>query len=258
MILLEKKIAIVTGASRPRGIGSAVCRELARQGVDIFFTHLSRYDSATGYEDVIDQWPAEFTAELSSLGIRAGNMELNLADDDAPVKLLDEVQKQLGQPVILINNATHCVEVGFQQLTGRILEDHCAVNIKGTFMLSAEFAQRLVNGSGGRIVNFVSGQDKSPAPGNLAYAATKGAVSAFTKSLAAELAPHHITVNAIDPGPTDSGWMNEELQDFLLPKFPMGRIGTPEDAARLVAFLASDAAKWITGQIIHSDGGFWD
>ena len=104
----------------------------------------------------------------------------------------------------------------------------------------------------------VSGQDKGPMPGELAYVATKGAISAFTVSLAAEVASLGITVNAVDPGPTDSGWMTREVKDFLLPKFPMGRIGQPEDVARVVAFLASEDAQWITGQIIHSDGGFWN
>ena len=92
--------------------------------------------------------------------------------------------------------------------------------------------------------------------GELAYAATKGAISAFTLSLSAELAPLGITVNAVNPGPTDTGWMNEEIKQELLPKFPSGRIGIPEDAARLVAFLASEEAEWITGQVLNSEGGF--
>jgi 3-oxoacyl-[acyl-carrier protein] reductase len=104
----------------------------------------------------------------------------------------------------------------------------------------------------------ISGQDKGPQPGELAYVATKGAISAFTVTLAAELAPLQITVNAVDPGPTNSGWMNEEVQQYLLPKFPMKRIGQPEDVARLIKFLASDEGEWITGQIFHSDGGFRD
>ena len=93
-------------------------------------------------------------------------------------------------------------------------------------------------------------------PGELAYAATKGAVEAFTVTLAAEVAPLGLTVNAINPGPTDTGWMSEELRAALLARLPFGRIGRPEDAARLVAFLASEDAAWITGQVIHSEGGF--
>jgi 3-oxoacyl-[acyl-carrier protein] reductase len=90
----------------------------------------------------------------------------------------------------------------------------------------------------------------------IAYIATKGAIDAMTITLSAELAPLGITVNAINPGPTDTGWMTPELEERLLPQFPFGRIGRPEDAARLIAFLASEQAEWITGQIIHSEGGF--
>jgi 3-oxoacyl-[acyl-carrier protein] reductase len=90
----------------------------------------------------------------------------------------------------------------------------------------------------------------------LAYAMTKGAIEAFTKSLAAGVGHKGITVNAVNPGPTDTGWMTEELKRELLPKFPFGRLGQPEDAGRLVAFLAGDEAAWITGQTIHSEGGF--
>jgi 3-oxoacyl-[acyl-carrier protein] reductase len=92
--------------------------------------------------------------------------------------------------------------------------------------------------------------------GELAYAMTKGAIEAFTRTLAAEIGHRGITVNAVNPGPTDTGWMTAELERELLPKFPAGRLGQPEDAARLVAFLASDEAAWITGQTIHSEGGF--
>lgn len=252
------KIAIVTGASRPNGIGAALCRELARKGIHIFFTYLPHYDVQTGYDDVQYDWAEIFTKELSQYGIRVGSMEIDLSTANAAALLLDEVEHTLGTPNILINNATHCEEVSYKELTTDIIAKHCAVNITGPTLLSAEFAKRIETVGFGRIVNFISGQDKSPEPGNLAYVTTKGAISAFTKTLALELAPYHITVNAVDPGPTDSGWMTQEIKSFLQPKFPTGRIGTPDDAARLVGFLVSNDARWITGQIIHSDGGFID
>ncbi|WP_010496124.1 SDR family oxidoreductase [Paenibacillus elgii] len=254
---LQGKIAIVTGVSRQRGIGSAIARALAEEGADLFFTHWRKYDEAQPYGSEWE-WPKQMTEELVALGVRAGSMELDLSDQDSAIRLLDEVQHRLGTPFILINNATHCEEVGFEALNADILDAHHAVNVRGTCILSVEFARRLKGRSGGRIINLVSGQDKGPMPGNLAYVATKGAISAFTVSLAAELSPHRITVNAVDPGPTDSGWMDEALKRTLLPKFPMGRIGQPDDAARLIRFLAGDDARWVTGQIIHSDGGFWD
>ncbi|MFB5679052.1 SDR family oxidoreductase [Paenibacillus terreus] len=265
MTRLQGKIAIVTGASRQGGIGAAICRALAKEGASLFFTHLYDYDKEINPNDADENWPSFFAGELRQLGVQVAHMKLDLAEPNSASYLLDEARKALGLPTILVNNATYSVDADFRQLNESLIDAHCAVNIRGTFMLSAEFARMLEAENnarssnsvlGGRIINLTSGQGKGPMPGNLAYAATKGAISVFTESLAAELAPLHITVNAVDPGPTDSGWMSEEAKNALLPRFPMGRIGLPEDAARLIAFLASDDSEWITGQIIHSRGGF--
>jgi 3-oxoacyl-[acyl-carrier protein] reductase len=123
-------------------------------------------------------------------------------------------------------------------------------------LLSAGFARRYRGGPGGRIINLSSGQSRGPMQQELAYVATKGAVEAFTVSLAAEVAPLGITVNAVNPGPTDSGWMSEEVKENVLARMGLGRLGVAEDAARLVAFLASEDGGWITGQVLHSEGGF--
>ncbi|MFE4046124.1 MULTISPECIES: SDR family oxidoreductase [unclassified Priestia] len=255
---LINKIAIVTGASRAKGIGTEICRELAREGADIFFTHWSKYDRLMDYCNEDDfKWSKHLIEEIRSLGVRCESMELDLSQPDAPRKLLGEVQNKLGSPSILVNNATHSVDVDFRSIDADMLDAHYNVNVRGTCLLTVEFARLIEGKHGGRIINMVSGQDKSPEPGNLAYVATKGAVSTFTKSVAIELAPLKITVNAVDPGPTNTGWMNSELKEELLPKFPMGRLGEPRDAAKLVIFLASEESEWITGQIIHSDGGFW-
>ncbi|AUO13496.1 SDR family oxidoreductase [Priestia megaterium] len=255
---LINKIAIVTGASRAKGIGTEICRELAREGADIFFTHWSKYDRLMDYCNEDDfKWSKHLMEEIRSLGVRCESMELDLSQPDAPRKLLDEVQNKLGSPSILVNNATHSVDVDFRSIDADMLDAHYNVNVRGTCLLTVEFARLIEGRHGGRIINMVSGQDKSPEPGNLAYVATKGAISTFTKSVAIELAPLKITVNAVDPGPTNTGWMSSELKEELLPKFPMGRLGEPRDAAKLVIFLASEESEWITGQIIHSDGGFW-
>ncbi len=255
---LINKIAIVTGASRAKGIGTEICRELAREGADIFFTHWSKYDRLMDYFNEDDfKWSKHLMEEIRSLGVRCESMELDLSQPDAPRKLLDEVQNKLGSPSILVNNATHSVDVDFRSIDADMLDAHYNVNVRGTCLLTVEFARLIEGKHGGRIINMVSGQDKSPEPGNLAYVATKGAVSTFTKSVAIELAPLKITVNAVDPGPTNTGWMSSELKEELLPKFPMGRLGEPRDAAKLVIFLASEESEWVTGQIIHSDGGFW-
>ena len=164
--------------------------------------------------------------------------------------------ERLGPPSILVNNAAHSARDGYEALDDATLDAHYAVNLRATALLSAVFARRFDGETGGRIVNLTSGQSLGPMPGELAYAATKGASEAFTRTLAAEVGHKGITVNAVNPGPTDTGWITEEIRQELSAKFPAGRVGEPEDAARVVAFLASDEADWITGQVIHSEGGF--
>jgi 3-oxoacyl-[acyl-carrier protein] reductase len=118
----------------------------------------------------------------------------------------------------------------------------------------AEFARRFRGESGtGRIVNLTSGL---PLAGELAYAASKGALEWLTISAAAELAPRGIALNAVDPGPTETGWMNPELAERIRAESPLGRLGRPEDAARLVAFLCSPDGGWLTGQVLRCDGGW--
>ncbi|MBD3919307.1 SDR family oxidoreductase [Paenibacillus sp. PR3] len=263
MTRLKGRTAIITGASREGGIGAAICRAFAQEGANIFFTHLYDYEQLHYPNSADLHWPDKFADELRQLNVQVAHMSVDLAASGAAMHLLETARQTIGLPTILINNATYSVDTDFRQMNEAIIDAHCAVNIRGTFMLSAEFARMLEAEQRahstlfeGRIINFTSGQGKGPMPGNLAYAATKGAISVFTESLAAELATLHITVNAIDPGPTDTGWMSDDVKQALLPQFPMGRIGTPDDAARLATFLASEDSQWITGQIIHSRGGF--
>ena len=252
---LRGKVALVTGASRRRGIGTAICRALAAEGADVFFTHWVPFDRTQPVGGEFG-FPAELQGELRGMGVRAESMEIDLSLPDIPERLLDEVAERLGLPSILVNNAAYSTRDGFERLDAATLDAHYAVNVRATALLSVHFARRYGGGPGGRIVNLTSGQSLGPMTGELAYAATKGAVEALTVTLAAEVGHRGITVNAVNPGPTDTGWMTEELERELAPKFALGRLGEPEDAARLVAFLASEEAAWITGQVIHSEGGF--
>ena len=252
---LHGRIAIVTGASRRIGIGATICHALAANGADIFFTHWSAFDRTMPWGADEDD-PARLQSELQGMGVRCESLEIDLSKLDAPKRILDEVEMRLGPSSILVNNAAYSTRDGYKTLDAATLDAHYAVNMRGTFLLTVEFARRFSGKSGGRIINLTSGQSLVPMPGELAYVATKGAIEAFTISLSAELASSGITVIAVDPGPTDTGWMTEDLRQELLPRFPQGRIGLPEDAARLIAFLASDEAAWITGQVIHSRGGF--
>jgi 3-oxoacyl-[acyl-carrier protein] reductase len=182
-------------------------------------------------------------------------LELDLSNPAAPAQLFDAVENALGTPHILVNNAAAGRLGGIDTLNAEMLDEHYAVNVRGMALLCAEFVRRFKAGHGGRIINFSSGQSLGPMPDTLAYAASKGAVEAFTLSLSRDVMPRGITVNAIDPGATDTGWMTEPQKTAWIANAPGGRLGFPDDAARLAAFLASDEAQWITGQIIHSRGG---
>ncbi|GGH20014.1 SDR family oxidoreductase [Paenibacillus segetis] len=252
---LERKIAIVTGASRLSGIGAAICTALASKGIDVFFTYWTTYDEEMPWGIHVNE-PQLIQDNIIKYGVRCEKLELDLSDSLAPGRLLDAVEAKLGNPSILINNATYSVDVGYDTLTAEVLDKHYQVNIRGTMLLSVEFSKRFNYSKGGRIINLTSGQSLGPMAGNIAYATTKGAIDIFTSTLSAEVASKGITVNAVNPGPTDTGWMNDGVKNDILTKFPRGRIGVPQDAARLITFLASDDAEWVTGQIIHSEGGF--
>lgn len=244
---------LVTGASRRRGIGAAICRGFAGQGCDIFFTAYKPFDHAVYGDPQADpDGPAPLAEELRAQGVGAAFMEIDLGHPEAPGAVLEAARAELGSPSVLVNNAAHSARDGYENLTAQGLDRHYAVNLRAVAMLSVGFARAYDRPHGGRIVNLTSGQDLTPLSGELAYAASKGAVSAFTRSLAKELAREGFTVNAVDPGPTDTGWMTEEVKATLSVQSGFGRPGAPEDAARLVVFLASDAAGWITGQVIHS------
>ncbi|WP_215193029.1 SDR family oxidoreductase [Exiguobacterium sp. s95] len=244
----QRQIALVTGASHERDIGAAICRTLAARGIEIFFT---------AWQAEAD-WIPSFEAELATFGVRARGFRIDLADPDAAFIVHQTAVTTLGQPSILINNAAHSTQTDYLSLDAVALDAHYAVNIRSTLLLSVEFARHLQASplSSGRIINMTSGQERGPMPGELAYVATKGAISAFTQTFAQEVAPFGVTVNAVNPGPTDSTWMTDEIRSALLPKFPFGRIGAPNDVARLISFLVSDEGAWITGQVLHSEGGF--
>jgi 3-oxoacyl-[acyl-carrier protein] reductase len=251
----SNRVALVTGASRRGAIGAAICRALATDGFDIAFTHWRAYDRDAGAGLDADG-PASIQADIEALGRRALAIEIDLSKPDGIPGLFDTVADRLGALVVVVNNAAFSTRDGIDALDAKTLDAHYAVNLRATALLTVEFARRWHGGSGGRVINLTSGQSLGPMPDELAYVATKGAIEAFTLSASPTLARRGITINAIDPGPTDSGWMSDELKVQLTPRFPLGRIGQPEDVARLIAFLASKAGGWITGQVIHSEGGF--
>jgi 3-oxoacyl-[acyl-carrier protein] reductase len=256
---MSKKIAIITGASRLEGIGAAVASGLAEEGFAIFLTAWTPYDNDQERTETKDSKREVqiLKEQIQTEGVQCEFMELDLMEEGAVVKLLDTVEDLLGAPSVLINNATYSVETTVETLNESELDLHYKLNMKATSLLSTEFIKRF-NGleNEGRIINMTSGQSQGPMPTELAYAMTKAAIEVFTTSIESVAAKKGITVNAVNPGPTDTGWMTQKLKEDLLKGFPLGRIGQPKDAANLIRFLCSEQGQWVTGQILHSEGGF--
>ncbi len=252
---LKGKFALITGTSRRNGIGAATCRALAMQGVNVLFTTWKSYDRVQSH-GADENGPTALEEALLGLGVQARHLEIDLAHPHSAAQVLDVAQQWLGLPDILVNNAAHSAQDGFEQLDAVTLDAHYAVNMRATFLLAVELARRAkaLGRFSGNIISMSSGQNWGPMPGQLAYIATKGAIEAFTLSLAAEPAPLGITVNAVDPGATDTGWMTEQMRRSWAVPSGVPKFNQPDDAARVVVFLASSTARHVTGQVIHARG----
>lgn len=249
----SSRVALITGVTRQQGIGAAVALALARAGVDVGMAYYRPYDRTKPW-GVKDTEPEEIMHKLRAIGVRAHGFEINLGEPDGPHTLFQLAREQFGQIDILVNNAAYSKESTVEDMCAEDLDRHYAVNLRALILLSSEFVRSFPAKGAGRIINLTSGQGLGPLPSELAYAATKGGVDAFTLSLSAAVARRGITVNAVAPGPTDTGWMSDELRESLITSTPMGRLGMPLDVARLIVFLASEEGQWVTGQVLRSRG----
>lgn len=211
--------------------------------------------------NVEDDEPEKIKKEILNLGVRCENIEIDLTNENAVETIYNTVEKKLGTVSILINNAAYSTITNLDKITNKELDKHYYVNLKSVIMLTSLFVKQFKNEKHGRIINMTSGQSLSSMNNEIAYAVTKGAIETFTKTMQHELAFKDITINSVNPGLTDSGWLNSEWMNdkqtkILLKRFPKGRMGLPTDAAKIVSFLVNENADWITGQIIHSEGGF--
>jgi 3-oxoacyl-[acyl-carrier protein] reductase len=254
-VAAARPVAIVTGVSRRRGIAAAVVGKLAMSGWDVVLTGWPAYDETVSWGG--DTGAAgELLAEAAAAGARAVYSPADLSRVDAVAGVFDRAQEALGPvtALVVVHNYESESGGGLLEVTPAEFDRSMAVNPRATVFLMAEFARRYRGPRGrGRIVTFTSGL---PLKGAIAYAASKGAIEWITVSGAAELAGAGITVNAVNPGPNDTGWMNEEVLAWHAEQSPLGRTGQPGDAAELVAFLCSEHSGWITGQILTSDGGW--
>jgi 3-oxoacyl-[acyl-carrier protein] reductase len=249
---LRGRAALVTGASRRAGIGYAVCRRLAAYGASVFVHHFSPHDADRPWG--ADEVSAVVDGVRSVASAPVADMSADLADPSGPAGLVAAVVAELGGLDILVCNQARSGSDGpLSAMTAEMLDAHWAVNARASILLAHEFAAL---GRPGRLIFLTSGQNEGPMPGEVAYAASKGALWSLTATLADELADQGITVNAVNPGPVDTGYAPPDVHAAVAARFPAGRWGEPDDPARLIAWLATDEARWITGQVISTEGGF--
>ena len=245
---LKGKIALVTGVGRKASIGMAICREIAKNGGNVFFTYWNPYDKETHSEDTTSL--ADVAQELQQFGGRVGSTEIDLSLPDSAEKLFSAIESEMGAPNILINNACHDFEVPFNKLSPEILDKHYAVNVRAVTMLCKEFVK---TGNAGSIINMTSGQSLGSMGGHkIPYTITKAALEMLAPQLAPELSKLGITINAVDPGPTDTGWMTEELKEQVRKESKRGKVNTPDDIGQLIVSILVQENP-VTGQVIHAE-----
>ncbi|MDG4788601.1 SDR family oxidoreductase [Micromonospora sp. WMMD1102] len=255
---MEERVALITGVSRRAGIAAAVARRFAATGYRLQLTGLPGYDEAQPYGGDPEGIPG-LLAELEQL---TGDPDVtrfraaDLTSPTAPAELVETAVRAHGRLDVVVSAHTYSTGTALGTLDADEVDRHLVVNVRANLLLAEAFAAAFRAGSGGRLVLFSSGQRLGPMPTELAYAASKAGVENLTRQLGCLLMPQGITVNCVNPGPTDTGWASAEDLAAGGHLFPGGRWGQPDDAARLVEWLCSADGGWVTGQVIDSEGGF--
>jgi 3-oxoacyl-[acyl-carrier protein] reductase len=238
-----QKVAIVTGSSR--GIGAAIARELAAQGAMVAVNYTSKRDAADAT-----------VAEIAKAGGKAFAVQAAVHKSEDLDKLFAAVLERCGRLDILVNNAGVSGTATLDQITPAAMDETLGINLKAG-ILAAQRAAKAFGDKGGVIINISSSLAVQPMAGQAVYAASKAGIEAATRVLAQELGARKIRVNAVAPGATETDLLplNDDMRGFIAGRTALGRVGQPGDIAKVVAFLASDAAAWITGHVLGADGG---
>ena len=262
---LKDRVAIITGANNPWGIGATTALAFAREGAKVVLIYkrlyrdfdknktdkhgVDRYFEANaGNADIVEAKLKEMNADYLIL-------ESDISNEDAVKEIYEAVMGKYGRVDVLVNNAADGDMEGIdtiEAITQAVIDDTFAVNVRGSILMIREMIKR--RGDYGRIIS-LSTDAAQVFAGQITYGASKATMEALTRAIALEVAQYGITVNCVAPGPTQTGWIDEELEAAVLPVIPMGKLIQPEDIAETILFLASEQARMITGQVIKVSGG---
>jgi 3-oxoacyl-[acyl-carrier protein] reductase len=262
---LNGKIVLITGTNNPYGIGAVTAYKFAEEGAKVALVYkkiITKYNPNNIIENGFDKYnklnseDASFVEQkISSITNDYLIIEKDITKQGAINQIFEEIERRFGSVNVLVNNAAVCDGTGIDNIfsiTENIIDDTFELNVKSTLLMIQAFIKR--NKNYGRIINLSTDASQRFA-GQITYGASKATIEALTRSIAIEIGKTGITINTVSPGPTQTGYINKELEKNILPDIPLGRIGNPDDIANIILFLASEKASWLTGQIIQVSGG---